>query len=83
MSGPVFVERRLDVKLVLKRFLQIFLTLAALVIVAAIFVYNSEVSNARKMLASNELRALDLQRQVITHNFSGAIADLRFLADVH
>jgi PAS domain S-box-containing protein len=68
---------------VLKRFLQIFLTLAALVIVAAIFVYNSEVSNARKMLASNELRALDLQRQVITHNFSGAIADLRFLADVH
>ncbi|MBI5649996.1 MAG: PAS domain S-box protein, partial [Chloroflexi bacterium] len=83
MTRPIFDNHPLDPKTVLKRFLQIFLTLAALVIIAASFVYNSEVSNAHKMLASSELRALDLQRQVIVQNFSGAIADLRFLVELN
>ncbi|CAG0972083.1 partial Nitrogen fixation regulatory protein, partial [Anaerolineae bacterium] len=80
MIYPNEKTNSLDSKAVLKRFLEIFLTLTLLIIVAALVVFQTETNSAQAIIAENESQTLDLQAQVIGSNFKNIISDVRFLA---
>jgi len=73
-------QERLDFPMLIKRFVQIFATLALALGIATGFVYYTQIENATALVRENETRVVAMKRRTISADFETILSDLRYLA---
>jgi len=81
MNGKIETPSEVSLWNVVKRFLTIFLTLAALLSGTLALFYYTEVKNERNIIETKAVHTMDMQMEVVASEFKSIVSDLMFLSE--